>query len=96
MEYGEEPGGIERWLALTDGLGLDREYVMSMRGALPATRFAVEAYVRFVVEQPLDSRRRILAHRAVRAENSQGSVSRECSSGYDFIDDMSWRTSSAA
>ena len=50
---GEEQGGIERWLVLTDGLGLDRDYVISMDGALPATRFAVEAYVRFVVEQPL-------------------------------------------
>lgn len=46
-----DPGGIERWLVLTDGLGLDREYVMSMRGALPAVRFAVEAYVRFVAER---------------------------------------------
>ena len=48
-----EEGGIERWLVLTDGLGLDRGYVQSMRGALPATRFAVEAYVRFVREMPL-------------------------------------------
>jgi len=46
-------GGVARWLALTDGLGLDREYVISMRGALPATRFAVEAYVRFVREKSL-------------------------------------------
>jgi pyrroloquinoline-quinone synthase len=43
-----EDGGIERWLILTDALGLDRDYVISMRGALPATRFAVEAYVAFV------------------------------------------------
>jgi coenzyme PQQ biosynthesis protein C len=52
---GEAPGqgGIARWLALTDGLGLDRDYVVSTRGALPATRFAVEAYVRFVNERPL-------------------------------------------
>jgi len=49
----EERGGIERWLVLTDALGLDRDYVIGMEGALPATRFAVEAYVRFVVEQPL-------------------------------------------
>lgn len=49
----EEPGGIERWLILTDGLGLDRDYVVSRRGALPATVFAVEAYVNFVREQPL-------------------------------------------
>ena len=38
---------------LTDGLGLDRDYVISMKGALPATRFAVEAYVTFVREQPI-------------------------------------------
>lgn len=49
----EGDGGISRWLKLTDGLGLDRDYVASMRGALPATRFAVEAYVRFVTERPL-------------------------------------------
>lgn len=48
-----EEGGIERWLALTTGLGLDRAYVISMQGALPATRFAVEAYVRFVREETL-------------------------------------------
>ena len=51
-ETGEE-GGIERWLVLTTGLGLDRDYVVSMRGALPATRFAVEAYVRFVHDETL-------------------------------------------
>jgi pyrroloquinoline-quinone synthase len=49
----DEPGGIERWLILTDGLGLDRDYVQSREGALPATKFAVEAYVHFVREQPL-------------------------------------------
>jgi pyrroloquinoline-quinone synthase len=49
--FGEDPGGIERWLVLTDGLGLDRDYVESMEGALPAVRFAVEAYVRFVAER---------------------------------------------
>jgi len=50
---GDDEGGIERWLLLTDGLGLDRDYVRSMRGTLPATRFAVEAYVRFVTERSL-------------------------------------------
>ena len=50
---GGEEGGIERWLVLTDALGLDRAYVISMAGALPATRFAVEAYVTFVRERPL-------------------------------------------
>lgn len=49
-------GGIERWLVLTDGLGLDREYVESTRGILPATRFAVDAYVHFVRDRtPLEA-----------------------------------------
>jgi coenzyme PQQ biosynthesis protein C len=46
-------GGIERWLRLTDGLGLDRAYVVSTAGVLPATKFAVEAYVHFVRERTL-------------------------------------------
>jgi pyrroloquinoline-quinone synthase len=50
---GDDKGGIERWLILTEGLGLDRDYVISQEGALPATKFAVEAYVRFVRERPL-------------------------------------------
>jgi len=50
---GDDPGGIERWLVLTDGLGLDRAYVISLAGALAGTRFAVEAYVRFVRERSL-------------------------------------------
>lgn len=50
---GTEEGGIERWLTLTDALRIDRGYVTSERGALPATRFAVEAYVTFVRERPV-------------------------------------------
>lgn len=46
-------GGLERWLRLTDSLGLDRAYVTSTRGLLPGTRFAADAYVRFVRERPL-------------------------------------------
>ena len=46
-------GGIERWLVLAEGVGLDRAYVMSSAGVLAATRFAVDAYVRFVRERPL-------------------------------------------
>src|SRR5262252_7467338 len=49
----EGEGGIARWLRLTDALGLDREYVASLKGLLPATRFAVDAYVHFVREKPL-------------------------------------------
>ncbi len=49
----EGDGGIARWLKLTDGLGLDRDYVTSLQGLLPGTRFAVEAYVRFVRDKTL-------------------------------------------
>jgi pyrroloquinoline-quinone synthase len=49
-------GGIARWLKLTEGLGLDTAYVESTEGILPATRFAVEAYVHFVRERtPLEA-----------------------------------------
>ncbi len=50
---GPGEGGIERWLVLAEGVGLERDYVMSTHGALAATKFAVEAYVRFVRERPL-------------------------------------------
>ncbi len=46
-------GGIERWLTLTDGLGLDRAAVASTRLILPGTRYAVEAYVHFVRDRSL-------------------------------------------
>jgi coenzyme PQQ biosynthesis protein C len=46
-------GGIARWLKLTDSLQLDRDYVVSLRGLLPATRFAVDAYVHFVCDNTL-------------------------------------------
>jgi coenzyme PQQ biosynthesis protein C len=49
----EGEGGIARWLKLTEGLGLDREYVISLQGLLPATRFAVDAYVHFVRDKTL-------------------------------------------
>jgi len=49
----DRPGGIERWLKLTDGLGLDRADVVSTRLLLPATRFAVQAYVRYVRERSM-------------------------------------------
>jgi pyrroloquinoline-quinone synthase len=49
----ENTGGIARWLKLTEGLGLDRDYVISTRGLLPATRFAVDAYVNFVSDRSL-------------------------------------------
>lgn len=50
---GPGEGGIERWLVLAEGVGLDRTYVASCEGVLPATRFACDAYVRFVREKSL-------------------------------------------
>ncbi len=49
----EGEGGIAKWLKLTDDLGLDRETVMSGRLALPATKFAVNAYLSFVRDRSL-------------------------------------------
>lgn len=46
-------GGIARWLKLAAAVGLDPDYVASTRGVLAATRFAVDAYVRFVREKSL-------------------------------------------
>ena len=46
-------GGIARWLRLTDGLGLDRDYVVSTEGLLPITRFAVDAYVAIVRDRSI-------------------------------------------
>lgn len=46
-------GGIDKWLRLTDSLGFPRPYVVSTAGALPATRFAVEAYVNFCAQRSL-------------------------------------------
>lgn len=52
---GRQPGegGIARWLKLAEAVGLDPDYVASEAGILPATRFAVDAYVRFVRDEPL-------------------------------------------
>ena len=84
--FGDEPGGIERWLVLTDGLGLDRDYVTSFAGALPATRHIVESYVRFVREQPLT-----VAVASSLTELFAPSIHRERIAGmlenYSFIDD---------
>ena len=49
----DDEGGIERWYRLTDDLGLDRDYVKSTKGLLPATRFAVDAYTHFVHDRTI-------------------------------------------
>jgi pyrroloquinoline-quinone synthase len=52
---GDETGeaGLELWLQLADGVGLDREEVASCRSVLPGVRFACDAYVELVRERTL-------------------------------------------
>lgn len=52
---GDAPGtgGVARWLRLASGVGLDPDYVESLDGLLPGTRFAVDAYVHFVAERSI-------------------------------------------
>lgn len=52
---GDEPGegGLELWLRLAEGVGLDREEVASCRAVLPGVRFACDAYVELVRERSL-------------------------------------------
>lgn len=49
----DNEGGIARWLKLAASLGLDKELVKSKRQALPATRFAVNAYLDLVTNSSL-------------------------------------------
>lgn len=46
-------GGIARWLKLAEGVGLDKDSVVSRQKALPATRFAVQAYISLVSENSM-------------------------------------------
>jgi pyrroloquinoline-quinone synthase len=45
-------GGLEAWLRLAEGCGLDRGEVLAGEGLLPGVRFAVDAYVNFTRTQP--------------------------------------------
>jgi coenzyme PQQ biosynthesis protein C len=50
---GTAEGGISKWLRLTQSLGFSNADVEAGTGILPATRFAVEAYVHFVRDRTL-------------------------------------------
>jgi len=52
---GDEAGeaGLELWLRLAEGVGLDREEVASCRSVLPGVRFACDAYVTLVRDRSL-------------------------------------------
>jgi coenzyme PQQ biosynthesis protein C len=45
---GTHPGGIEKWLRLVEATGLCREQAVRGDGILPATRYAVGAYIELV------------------------------------------------
>ncbi len=45
---GPKPGGIEKWLKLVEATGLSRLHAVRGDGILPATRYAVDAYIHFV------------------------------------------------
>lgn len=49
---GESRGGIEAWLRLAEGCGLERGRVLAGEGLRPGVRFAVDAYVNFARSQP--------------------------------------------
>ena len=50
--YGDDPGGIERWLRLGEAAGLSRDDLENDRFLLPGVRFAVDGYVHFVADRP--------------------------------------------
>ncbi len=82
------PGGIKRWLKLAEAVGLDPEYVASTEGVMPATKFAVDAYVRFVRDKTLleavaASLTELFAPK-IHADRIQGLLK-----NYDFADDSS-------
>ncbi|MEM8812237.1 MAG: pyrroloquinoline-quinone synthase PqqC [Pseudomonadota bacterium] len=84
----DEGGGIRRWLKLSEAVGLDPDYVESCKGVLPATRFAVDAYVHFVREKPLleamaSSLTELFAPK-IHAQRIEGLLA-----NYDFADDKS-------
>lgn len=83
-----EGGGIRRWLALAHAVGLDSDYVASGVGVMPATRFAVDAYIRFVRDMPmLDAVAASLTEMfapKIHAERIEGLMKH-----YDFADDAS-------
>jgi len=52
-DHDGEGEGLELWLRLAEGVGLDREEVESSRSVLPGVRFACDAYVTLVRERSL-------------------------------------------
>jgi pyrroloquinoline quinone biosynthesis protein D len=82
----EGQGGIAKWRHLCLRLGLAEDYVVSEEGVLPATKFAVDAYVNFVRERSL-----LAAIASSLTEMFSPTIIAERSStmlaNYDFIDE---------
>jgi pyrroloquinoline-quinone synthase len=49
----QKEGGLELWLRLAEGVGLERGIVAGCSKVLPGVRFACDAYVNLVRERPL-------------------------------------------
>jgi len=81
----ENPGGIARWLRLAEGVGLDPGKVAAEEGILPATRFAVDAYIAFVSQrselEAVASSLTELFSPGIIAERVKGMLG-----SYDFVD----------
>ncbi|MGH7354792.1 MAG: pyrroloquinoline-quinone synthase PqqC [Candidatus Rokuibacteriota bacterium] len=52
-DEGGDEAGLELWLRLAEGVGLEREEVASCRSVLPGVRFACDGYVELVRERSL-------------------------------------------
>lgn len=50
--WGDNAGGIEAWSRLGQAVGVDRDYLWSLKGVLPGVKFAVDAYVNFARRAP--------------------------------------------
>ena len=50
--FGNEPGGIERWVRLGEAVGLKDAELWSQEHVVPGVRFAVDAYVNFARQRP--------------------------------------------
>ncbi len=53
LDHDAEDGGLELWLRLAEGVGLDRDEVAGCRSVLPGVRFACDGYVELVRERSL-------------------------------------------
>lgn len=50
---GTRPAGIEKWLRLIEATGLSRDRAIRSKEILPATQYAVQAYIHFVQSRTL-------------------------------------------